>query len=254
MKHIISLGGGIQSTTMLLMACHDEITPKPICAIFADTGWEREQTYKTVKFLFSYAVNFGIPVYTVSSGNIRVDSVDPEKRKPMLPFYQDNGKKRLPRQCTYDYKIRPVRKLAKRLTDATHKAPYTTWIGYSIDEVGRMSPSKVKYAIHRYPLIENRMDKGSCYKWLEKSGFPAPVKSACIGCPCHRNDLWEKLTDEEIADCDDFEKGVQASYTKLKHTPYLHRSCDPIEERPFESKTLDAFDSETEDCQGGCWL
>ena len=76
--HIISLGAGLQSTTMLLMACHAELTPKPSAAIFADTGWEREQTYKTVDFLTAYAANYDIPVITVQAGNIREESLHPE--------------------------------------------------------------------------------------------------------------------------------------------------------------------------------
>jgi hypothetical protein len=40
MIRIISLGAGVQSTTMALMAAHGEINPLPDCAIFADTQWE----------------------------------------------------------------------------------------------------------------------------------------------------------------------------------------------------------------------
>jgi len=43
--HIISLGAGVQSTTMALMAAHREIEPMPDCAIFADTGWEPKAVY-----------------------------------------------------------------------------------------------------------------------------------------------------------------------------------------------------------------
>lgn len=37
---VLSLGAGVQSTTLALMAAHGEIGPMPDCAIFADTGWE----------------------------------------------------------------------------------------------------------------------------------------------------------------------------------------------------------------------
>jgi hypothetical protein len=37
---VLSLGAGVQSTTMALLAAHGEIGPMPDCAIFADTGWE----------------------------------------------------------------------------------------------------------------------------------------------------------------------------------------------------------------------
>ena len=36
---ILSLGAGVQSSTMALMAEHGELET-PDCAIFADTGWE----------------------------------------------------------------------------------------------------------------------------------------------------------------------------------------------------------------------
>lgn len=35
--HGISLGAGVQSSTMALMAAHGELTPMPDAAIFADT-------------------------------------------------------------------------------------------------------------------------------------------------------------------------------------------------------------------------
>src|SRR5437764_521642 len=37
---VLSLGAGVQSTTVLLMAMRGEIRDKLDCAIFADTGWE----------------------------------------------------------------------------------------------------------------------------------------------------------------------------------------------------------------------
>ena len=40
--NILSLGAGVQSSTMALMAAHGFITPMPDAAIFADTGWEHE--------------------------------------------------------------------------------------------------------------------------------------------------------------------------------------------------------------------
>ena len=40
MKHIISLGAGVQSSTMALMAAKGEIKPMPDAAILVDTQWE----------------------------------------------------------------------------------------------------------------------------------------------------------------------------------------------------------------------
>lgn len=43
---ILSLGAGVQSTTLALMAAHGEIGAMPDCAIFADTGWEPKAVYE----------------------------------------------------------------------------------------------------------------------------------------------------------------------------------------------------------------
>lgn len=39
---VLSLGAGVQSTTLALLAAHGEIGPMPDCAIFADTRWESD--------------------------------------------------------------------------------------------------------------------------------------------------------------------------------------------------------------------
>lgn len=44
--NIISLGAGVQSSTMALMAAHGEITPMPDAAIFADTQAEPKAVYE----------------------------------------------------------------------------------------------------------------------------------------------------------------------------------------------------------------
>jgi 3'-phosphoadenosine 5'-phosphosulfate sulfotransferase (PAPS reductase)/FAD synthetase len=47
---VISLGAGVQSSTMALMAADGEL-PKPDCAIFADTGNEPKAVYTYLDFL-----------------------------------------------------------------------------------------------------------------------------------------------------------------------------------------------------------
>ena len=66
----LSLGAGVQSTTLALMAAHGEIGPMPDCAIFADTGWEPQAVYDHLAWLMSPNV-LPFPVHIVSDGNIR---------------------------------------------------------------------------------------------------------------------------------------------------------------------------------------
>ena len=49
--HIISLGAGVQSSTVALMAHLGELTPKPEFAVFADTHAEPANVYKHLEFL-----------------------------------------------------------------------------------------------------------------------------------------------------------------------------------------------------------
>ncbi len=66
---VISLGAGVQSSTMALMAANGEL-PKPDCAIFADTGYEPKAVYRYLEFLKKV---LPYPIYNVSKGNIRDD-------------------------------------------------------------------------------------------------------------------------------------------------------------------------------------
>ena len=59
---IISLGAGVQSSTMALMAAHGEITPMPDAAIFADTGAEPQEVYDWLEWL---VLQLPFPVHTV---------------------------------------------------------------------------------------------------------------------------------------------------------------------------------------------
>ena len=68
MKHIISLGAGVQSSTMALMAAHGEITPMPDCAIFADTQWEPRGVYQWLSWL---ETQLPFPVHRVTAGSVR---------------------------------------------------------------------------------------------------------------------------------------------------------------------------------------
>ena len=48
---IISLGAGVQSTALMIMAERGEITPKPDFAIFSDTQAELPETYEHIEKL-----------------------------------------------------------------------------------------------------------------------------------------------------------------------------------------------------------
>ena len=64
---VLSLGAGVQSTTMALMCAAGEIAP-PDCAIFADTHWEPKSVYEHLVWLEAI---LPFKVHRVSAGDIR---------------------------------------------------------------------------------------------------------------------------------------------------------------------------------------
>ena len=159
--HVISLGAGVQSTTMALMAAHGEITPMPDCAIFADTQWEPKVVYEHLSWLRSPNV-LPFPVHVMTAGNLREDirhrSNTTGGRFAVVPWFMQmpNGDEAMGRrQCTKEYKLRPIqRKIRQLLGGKTPKGGAEIWIGISTDEVMRCKPSQVGYLINRWPLIE----------------------------------------------------------------------------------------------------
>lgn len=107
---ILSLGAGVQSTVMALMAAKGEIGPMPDCAIFADTGWEPAGVYEHLDWLEK---QLPFPVYRVQRSNIKTDIENAQnatgQRYVAMPFFTENGGMGR-RQCTAEYKIQPVRK------------------------------------------------------------------------------------------------------------------------------------------------
>ncbi len=83
---VLSLGAGVQSTVLALMAC-DGTLPGLDAAVFADTGWEPPAVYEQVDRLAAELARVDIPLYRVSSGNLRADTLDPGHRFVSVPYF-----------------------------------------------------------------------------------------------------------------------------------------------------------------------
>jgi len=262
---VISLGVGVQSSTMLLMAAKGEL-PNVDCAIFADTGYEPKSVYNYLSLL-KKIVKF--PIYQVSKGNIKDDIINSIKNNtkfPTAPFFTQNaitGKKgMLRRQCTADYKIVPIRKKLRELCNVGYRKRFPKdkyieqWIGISTDEIQRMKPARDPYILNRHPLIEMNMSRQDCINWMKKNEFPLPEKSACIMCPYHNDAYWHFMKTErpsEFADAVQFDKNIRTGAKNIKDNLFLHRSCKNLDKIEFNKKEndkqLDMFNNE---CEGLC--
>ena len=252
----LSLGAGVQSSCLLLMACAGEL-PKPDHAIFADTQWEPAGVYRQVEYLRGHAEAAGISFHVVSAGDIKQDFrlVPNEKPRFISPplFVKEHGEiGMLQRQCTRDYKITPVRRKLREL-QSSPKEPVELWIGISWDEIQRMKPANVQWIKHRWPLIEARMRREQCLKWMADHGHAEPPKSACIGCPFHSNPTWMDMRKNDPESWDSAvqaDRAIRVGWGKLTGEAYLHPSGMPLDEAPLEYRgQLDLWPNE---CEGMC--
>lgn len=254
----LSLGAGVQSTTLALMAA-EGVLPMPDLAIFADTGWEPADVYAHLDRLES-AVPF--PVVRVSNGNIRDDCLDPDHRYASVPYFvrnPDGSRGMGRRQCTSEYKLVPIRRELRKRLGA--KAPdyrrvprgnvAEQWVGFSTDEVHRANRVKdsdgVLYLTTRYPLLDLGMSRKDCERWLAARGWTTE-KSACIGCPFHGNRQWRFLRDErpdEWADAVAFDHAIRKGGARglpLNGEAFLHASRVPLDQAPIDRVTRGEWD------------
>ena len=273
MLNIISLGAGVQSSTMALMAAKGEITPMPDCAIFADTQAEPDSVYSWLDWLEK---QLPFPVYKVTKGNLWDDELKIKKSSksgrlylknsiPAFVLKEDGTKGLLGRKCTSDYKITPIQRKIKELAGVKRATKgvvlANVLIGISTDEAHRMKPSRADYLKNSWPLIELNMTRQDCLSWMAKNNFPQPPRSACVFCPFHSDSEWFRLKNDEPKEFDrviEFERKLQAAATQqetLKGIPFLHGSGKAIDSVDFENlvqkshSQLDLFGNE---CEGMC--
>jgi len=242
-KHIISLGAGVQSSTMALMAKHGIIEPMPDAAIFADTFAELPEVYEWLRIL---SRQLPFPVYWVSAGDlekrartIRISGKGRKYCKSMIPAFTfdiEGNKGQIPRQCTTNFKIGPIRKEARHIAKVKRgekKVVVIQWIGISIDEMRRAKKSKEPWCRFRYPLIEMEMTRQDCLNWMKEQGYPEPPRSSCYFCPFHSNTEWLRIKDKYP---EYFQKAVNLErfYSEQKQRygirAFFHNSRVPLDQ------------------------
>ncbi len=247
--HIISLGAGVQSSTMALMAAAGEITPMPTAAIFADTQDEPQSVYRWLDWLEK---QLPFPTYRVTAG--RLSDAIVKWDFTQIPAFKSGSMGK--RQCTRHYKLDPIRKKARELLGITGQ--HTTglwasmWIGISLDEAHRLKDSREDWLAHRFPLLEKWMSRKDCLGWLNARDFAMPPKSACVYCPYRSPAQWRASKD---AGGEAWETILKVSRILEKRGEYLTKDCLPIDQVDFSTDIengqgmLAGFGNE---CEGLC--
>ena len=269
---VLSLGAGVQSSTLALMIEKGQV-PMVDAAIFADVKGEPKAVYEWLDYLQTQVTKY--PIYVVTWRNLKQDILDASEGKYKAftaPFFSKNivtGKKRmLLRQCTGDYKIKPVIKKVRELiglkkNEKRKKGTKVEMLmGISKDEIFRMKTNPIKYIQNVYPLVEMDLRRQDCLDWLKKNNYPQAPRSACTFCPYHSLSEWKEIKknkkeweevvaiDKAIRKQEKFKSKDEFSEDEL----FLHSKCVPIDEIDFdkEDPQMDLFFGMQNECEGMC--
>lgn len=248
----ISYGAGVQSTALLVLAARKEID-FPV-AIFANTGDDSEHPASIAyvrDVAIPYAQAHGIDLIEIQrhTKNGAVETLYGRLMSPSrsigIPVRMNTSGAPGNRNCTLDFKIRPIAKELKRL-GATKGDPAIVALGISVDEYQRMrSDSGIPHELLTYPLIDLRMDRSACMELIEREGLPVPGKSSCWFCPYHSISNWRKQLRDEP---DLFERSAQLEETLNerratlgKDPVWLTSRLVPLREAITENGQVDMF-------------
>ena len=268
---VISLGGGVQSSVMALMAGEGAFDRTPDCAIFADTKWEPPSIYAHLDWLEG---QLHFPLYVVDNGrSLREDvkALTNHSGSPRyidIPVYlkgrdgQGDGIGR--RQCTDSYKIRPIRRKVRELLGLRRRQRVPSgvsvelWLGISTDEAIRMKPSRDRWITNRYPLIEAGMSRRDCMDWW-KERYDRPLeRSACVACPFQSRSRWvetKRRWPELFAEAVEIDANMRGRLAFAKE-PYLHPLRMPLAQAVRQDEAELGTDGQSDgfgnECEGHC--
>jgi hypothetical protein len=243
---ILSLGAGVQSSTLALMIAKG-LVPMVDCAIFADTQSEPAKVYEWLGWLEQ---QLPFPVHRVTAGNLRADIMADETKEVryMLPtFTADGGMGK--RQCTRHYKLDPIRRKIREL-GATAKNPTTSLIGISADESWRMKPSDALHTLHAWPLVEMGKTRYHCIEWMLEHFQRVPPKSACTICPYGDNARLRSLPPQEFNEVVEVDEWIRDRGGTPGVAQYLRPERKPLSE--IDLTTSGQTEMFVNECEGMC--
>lgn len=168
------------------------------------------------------------------------------------------------RQCTTNYKIRPIRRKIRELLGLRprHRVPAGTtvevWLGISTDEFRRTRPSRDRWIRNRYPLIEAGMSRWDCLAWWSARYDRRLERSACVACPYQSRQRWVETMrrwPELFAEAVEIDANMRRGLAFAKE-PYLHPRRIPLAEAvrldQAEMDTALERDGFVNECEGHC--
>ena len=253
-----SYGGGTQSIA-LAVAVRQGRLPKPEVVAIADTGREASETWEyTDRWVRPMLREVGVEIHVIPHSVATVDLYGGEDGDSLLiPAYTKDGA--LPTFCSSEWKKAVFRRFLRSLGYGPDQ-PVRTWIGISLDEMGRMKASNKMWQEFYHPLVwDLRMRRGDCIESVRSAGLPTPPKSSCWMCPFRRNAQWRQLRDHYPAD---FEKACaldeEIRANDKQGGVWLHNSRAPLRDADLSDKPeppMFRLFGEVAGCDSGiCWV
>jgi hypothetical protein len=178
MAVVISYGGGVQSTALVVLAMRecwaiDEIVHVDL--LDAESPATREYVARFREWLRR---DHGRDI-TIIERDLYGDMLARPGFTP-VPWHGRREKFMLKRQCTREYKVAP---LARYLYDRYPAGRIRLMLGISVDEYHRMRDSSAARIEHVYPLVDRRLTRWQCRDIIERAGLAVPWRSSCWFCP-----------------------------------------------------------------------
>ena len=230
----LSLGAGVQSSALLVLANRGELDPAPAFAVFADTHGEPAAVYRHLAALEAWST---VPVVRVSAGSLTAQLVGSGGRMPIPAYVQADDGRFAPsrRACTRDFKVDPIeRHVRAYLAERGLEKRALCYLGISVEEAQRMRASRTWWSENRYPLVDRGLTRSACFALVVAAGLPEQPKSACVYCPYRNDHAWARMKAEAPADFAEACRVDAAIRLRpdagLERPAFVHRSGVPLAE------------------------
>ncbi|WP_444961510.1 phosphoadenosine phosphosulfate reductase [Nocardiopsis sp. M1B1] len=258
---VVSYGGGVQSTALLVLAAQRRIDYRIF--LFANVGDDSEHP-ATLEYLRQVAAPFaakhGLEIKQLAktrrdgtTETLMGQLIKPEARSIPIPVRMHNGAPGR-RACTADFKIKVVGRWL-RTQGVTAAAPADVAIGISLDEIHRANRRRAEeYERIEYPLLDLGLRRADCEQIISEAGLPVPPKSACFFCPFKTVGSWrqQRLEEPELfAKSVRLEKVINERRRLLgRDEVFLSRYGRPLDEA-IAVPDSQVVDNETAACDSG---
>lgn len=300
-KAYSSFGAGVQSTALALLVLNrderllkaldeeaafwrwDKPSPLPEVFAFADTMDEPDRLYGHLEAMSELITGSGREIVIVDNdGEGLLEHMGDtftrmSKGVSSPPFFvrnEDGSIGITRRQCTTNFKVRPLDRWARGNFGVTRKGQgggvamptscdiVYQWLGISDDEKQRMKRATRAWLRISHPLVFMRWRRPDCAEYVRAHGLE-PIRSACVYCPYHSRSEWRSIREDKadwkkVLDLDDLlERAIGTGWAGVKRPLFLTRDCVRMRDLDLDAPVStqgDLFGGWSDECSGSCGM